>query len=150
MKLMISSGTVPFINSKGETTNSTAYWLRDIALVSGLTASAPVISSGGTLFLKDGGSATSATINSAGFLIVSDGGKVTSAVADNGYIYVSQGGEASDVTVSNTINLSALLVRGAHVSGLTVSGLHDAPGVSSGGYDRLIAVLSKGALIENA
>ena len=78
---------------------------------------------------------------------VMNGGKVTDTTVNNGYLYVWHGGEASGITVSGTNYLSSFVVRGGHVSGLTVSGLH---GGTSDGFDRLVAIASSGAFIEDA
>ena len=74
---------------------------------------------------------------------VMNGGKVTDTTVNNGYLYVWHGGEASGITVENTSYFSSFVVRGGHVSGLTVNA------ISTTSFDRLVAIASSGAFIED-
>ena len=184
----VKNGIVSDLTLVGGVTTQMA----DIRLFDGIKAEAPVVSSGGALYIFRGGTATdvvwtptegtvafydgatvtfasdysgvyfgssnqlqsqAATMDGKDFAsnykgYVMNGGKLTNALVDNGYLYEWQGGEISGLTISNTTYLSSFVGQG-HVSGFTLSGLQTS-GTSSYTFDRLIAVASSGAFIEDA
>ena len=118
---------------------SSSTWLKDITLCEGILADAPVISSGGTLRLYNGGIASAAQVNATGAVNVSAGGLLSGAtVAANGTVNISSGGVVSggEFAYGAYFNVSS----GGLLTGATLSG------AVSGAFTQMVR---SGGTVEN-
>ena len=97
----------------GVTIKTNGNWLRNLTVVSGLTISAPVVSSGGTLYIGNGGTGTEILVHSTGKFYVTNGGRASGVTVNGdaveGVMNIMAGGYASGVTVSGTNSGSSIL-----------------------------------------
>ena len=84
----------------GVTIKNNGRWLRNLTIVSGLTISAPVVSSGGALTVGAGGSGNAITTTANANLYVLNGGKVTDLNLGGGWLTIDGDGKVDGATIN--------------------------------------------------